>query len=132
MESLALLDRLRRAIRDAVARATELERDFSARAQKLRAQFDQALADERARWTVENEAAQAGAEARRQQQVRLFTPASGPAWSEPMLKAFLSTCLKVNCLGRTWRESAARRLQSSNLPDPREAELIRRLIQRWQ
>lgn len=68
----------------------------------------------------------------RPQRARLFTPASGPAWSEPMLKAFLSTCLKVNCLGRTWRESAARRLQSSNLPDPREAELMRRLMQRWQ
>ena len=78
------------------------------------------------------EAAEPAAEAARPQQARLFTPASGPVWSEPMLKAFLSTCLKVNCLGRTWREAAARRLQSSNLPDPREAELIRRLMQRWQ
>ena len=65
-------------------------------------------------------------------QTRLFTPASGAAWREPMLKAFLVTCMKVNCLGRTWRESAARRVHSSNLPDPREAELIRRLMQRWQ
>lgn len=64
-------------------------------------------------------------------QARLFIPASGEAWGEPMLKAFLGTCMKVNCLGRTWRESAARRVQSSNLPDPREAELIRRLMQRW-
>ena len=63
---------------------------------------------------------------------RLFTPASGEAWGEPMLKAFLGTCMKVNCLGRMWRESAAWRVQSSNLPDPREAELIRRLMQRWQ
>ncbi|MGH7968582.1 MAG: hypothetical protein ACREIC_07645 [Limisphaerales bacterium] len=65
-------------------------------------------------------------------QVRLFTPASGEAWGEPMLKAFLSTCMKVNCLGRLWRESAARQVQASNSPDPREAELIRRLMQRWQ
>jgi hypothetical protein len=63
---------------------------------------------------------------------RLFTPASGTAWSESMLKAFLSACMKVNCLARTWRESAARQVQSSNLPDPREAELSRRLMQRWQ
>jgi hypothetical protein len=67
-----------------------------------------------------------------QQQGRLFTPASGVAWSESMLKAFLGTCMKVNCLARTWRESAARQVQSSNLADPREAELIRRLMQRWQ
>ncbi|MEK7707698.1 MAG: FtsK/SpoIIIE domain-containing protein [Verrucomicrobiota bacterium] len=67
MESLALLDRLRRAIRDAVARAGELDQDFRSRANKLRAQFDQALADERARWAAENEAAQADAAARRQQ-----------------------------------------------------------------
>jgi hypothetical protein len=62
---------------------------------------------------------------------RLFTPASGPAWGESMLKAFLGTCMKVNCLGRTWREAAASQSQFSNLPDPREAELIRRLMQRW-
>ena len=62
---------------------------------------------------------------------RLFTPASGVAWSEPMLKAFLGTCMKVNCLGRTWKEFAERQVQASNLPDPREAELIRRLMQRW-
>ena len=49
-----------------------------------------------------------------------------------MLKAFLSTCIRVNCLGRTWKESAERQVQSSNQPDPREAELIRRLMQRWQ
>ena len=64
-------------------------------------------------------------------QERLFTPQSGAAWSEPMLKAFLGTCMKVNCLGRTWREAAARRAVASKLPDPREAELIRRLMQRW-
>lgn len=63
--------------------------------------------------------------------VRLFTPASGPAWGESMLTAFLRTCMKVNCLGRMWRESAAWQLQWSDRPDPREAELIRRLMQRW-
>jgi len=67
MESLALLDRLRRATRDTVARAGELDQDFRSRANKLRAQFDQALADERARWTAENDAAQTGAVTRRQQ-----------------------------------------------------------------
>ena len=77
------------------------------------------------------DAAETAVEADHSPQARLFTPASGPAWGEPMLKAFLSTCMRVNCLGRTWRESAAWRLQSSNLPDPREAELIRRLMQRW-
>ena len=77
-------------------------------------------------------AAEPEAEAQPASQARLFTPASGVAWGEPMLKAFLGTCMKVNCLGRMWRESAAWRVQSSNLPDPREAELIRRLMQRWQ
>src|ERR1035437_5374189 len=78
------------------------------------------------------EAAEPAAETKPRHQARLFTPASGTAWGEQMLKAFLGTCMKVNCLGRTWRESAAWRMQSSNLPDPREAELIRRLMQRWQ
>lgn len=71
-------------------------------------------------------------EPERQPQARMFTPAHGPAWSESMLKAFLGTCLKVNCLGRTWRESATWRPQPANMPDPREAELVRRLMQRWQ
>ena len=78
------------------------------------------------------EAAEPAAKTDHRPQARLFTPASGAAWREPMLKAFLGTCMKVNCLGRTWRESAARQVQSSNLPDPREAELMRRLMQRWQ
>ncbi len=72
------------------------------------------------------------AKATHEHQARLFTPASGTAWGESMLKAFLNTCMKVNCLGRTWRESAARQVQASALPDPREAELVRRLMQRWQ
>ena len=78
------------------------------------------------------DAAELAPEAEKGPQARLFTPASGEAWREPMLKAFLGTCMKVNCLGRTWRESAARQVQVSNQPDPREAELIRRLMQRWQ
>ncbi|MCX6923852.1 MAG: hypothetical protein NT154_11695 [Verrucomicrobia bacterium] len=78
------------------------------------------------------EAAEPVAETDQRPQARLFTPASGVAWGESMLKAFLGTCMKVNCLGRTWREFAERQVQSSNLPDPREAELIRRLMQRWQ
>ncbi len=77
------------------------------------------------------EAAKPAAEAQPGQQARLFTPASGTAWSESMLKAFLGTCMKVNCLGRTWREAATRQAQVSNVPDPREAELVRRLMQRW-
>jgi DNA segregation ATPase FtsK/SpoIIIE, S-DNA-T family len=66
MQALALLDRLRLAIREAIARAEELERDFSARNRKLRAQFDEAMAAERTRWTAENEAEQTEAAARRQ------------------------------------------------------------------
>ena len=78
------------------------------------------------------EVAKPAVETNQRPQARLFTPASGEAWGESMLKAFLGTCLKVNCLGRTWRESAARQARMSNLPDPREAELTRRLMQRWQ
>jgi hypothetical protein len=66
------------------------------------------------------------------EQARLFVPATGPAWRESMLKAFLGTCMKVNCLGRTWSENAQRQTGPSNHSDPREAELIRRLMQRWQ
>jgi hypothetical protein len=77
------------------------------------------------------ESAESAAEANPPPQVRLFVPASGPAWSESMLRAFLGTCMNVNCLGRTWRESAALRGLSPGLPDPREAELIRRLMLRW-
>jgi hypothetical protein len=79
-----------------------------------------------------DEAAESGVKAAVAQQTRLFVPATGPAWRESMLKAFLGTCMKVNCLGRTWRESAQRQTGPSSQPDPREAELIRRLMQRWQ
>ncbi len=77
------------------------------------------------------QAAAPAADTRPAQQARLFTPASGAAWGEPMLRAFLGTCVKVNCLGRTWRESAERQARSPERPDPRAAELIRRLMQRW-
>ena len=64
--------------------------------------------------------------------VRLYTPASGPAWSESMLNAFLAACCKANCLCGAWEESAARRQQSpTQRLDPREAELIRRFKARW-
>jgi hypothetical protein len=64
--------------------------------------------------------------------VRLCAPASGPAWSESKLDAFLAACCKANCMCRAWKESAAWRQQSSVLlPDPREAELIRRIKARW-
>jgi hypothetical protein len=66
---------------------------------------------------------------------RLYTPASGPVWNESMLNAFLCSCLKVSCLGRAWQAEAARRASgqqsSARLPDPREAEFIRRLKARW-
>ena len=65
-ETLALLDRLRQSVRDAVPRTDELERDFATRSHKLRTQFDQALANERARWAARirsSEAAAAAAEA---------------------------------------------------------------------
>jgi hypothetical protein len=78
-----------------------------------------------------HEAAVLAVKAAPPQQARIFVPASGPAWRESMLRAFLGTCMKVNCLGRTWSESASWRMASSNQPDPREAELIRRLMQRW-
>jgi hypothetical protein len=67
---------------------------------------------------------------------RLYTPATGPAWREPKLNAYLSACLKANCLGRAWQEEAARRQPnqpaSRRVADPREAEFIRKLKARWQ
>src|SRR5512147_2760461 len=50
-ETLALLERLRQSVREAVQRSNELEHDFTSRSHKLRAQLDQALAAERARWS---------------------------------------------------------------------------------
>jgi hypothetical protein len=67
---------------------------------------------------------------------RLYSPASGPAWNEAMVDAFLCSCLKANCLGRAWEAEAAARMpgQRSLLPlvDAREAEFVRRLKARWQ
>ncbi len=60
-ETVTLLDRLRQGMREAVQRADELERDFNARSHKLRTQFEQARADQRARGTLEGEAANASA-----------------------------------------------------------------------
>jgi len=54
-ETLALLDRLRQSLREAVQRTAELDKDFTARSQRLRAQLEQSLAAERARWTTESE-----------------------------------------------------------------------------
>jgi len=54
-ETLALLDRLRQSLREAVQRTAELDRDFTARSHKLRAQLEKALAAERSRWTAESE-----------------------------------------------------------------------------
>jgi hypothetical protein len=66
---------------------------------------------------------------------RVYTPASGPAWTEGKLNAFVSSCLKANCLGRAWLEEAARRQPewqaSVRLQDPREAEFMRKLKARW-
>ncbi len=59
VETLALLERLRQGVGDAVRRADELERDFNARSHKLRAQFEQARASEQARWAAESAAAEA-------------------------------------------------------------------------
>ncbi len=55
-ETVALLDRLRRAVRDSVTRGDELDKDTSLRTNRLRAQFEQAIANERSRWTAETTA----------------------------------------------------------------------------
>src|SRR5690606_755493 len=52
-ETVALLDRLRRTVRDAVTRRTELEKEAALRSSRLRAQHEQAIANERARWVAE-------------------------------------------------------------------------------
>ena len=64
-ETLAALDRLRRSVRELVTRADQLEGDFAARSTKLRAQFEQAVADERARWASASESGKAAATAQR-------------------------------------------------------------------
>ncbi len=65
-ETLALLDRLRQAVRDIVGRADQLERDFKTRSARLRAQCEEATAQERARWSAAVDAEEAAALAQRQ------------------------------------------------------------------
>lgn len=65
-ETLALLERLRQGMGDAVHRTDELERDFSARSHKLRSQFEQARATERMRGAAEIAAAEADLAANRE------------------------------------------------------------------
>jgi hypothetical protein len=67
IETLELLGTLRQHTRELVERATQLDRDFAIRSNKLRTQQNQAVAAERARWTHETEAAHAEAAARRTQ-----------------------------------------------------------------
>jgi hypothetical protein len=57
-----------------------------------------------------------------EKKTRLYTPASGPAWTEPMLNAFIASCLKANCLGRAWQEEVAERSASpkSEIRNPKE------------
>ncbi len=65
-ETLALLDRLRQSVREAVQRTAEMERDFTTRAHKLRVQLEQALAAERARWSSASEKINADATQQRE------------------------------------------------------------------
>jgi S-DNA-T family DNA segregation ATPase FtsK/SpoIIIE len=60
--TLAQVDALRRVVRDVVHRARQAEDDFSTRAARLRAQFEQAIETERARYASEMEAARANLE----------------------------------------------------------------------
>jgi len=71
-ETLDLLDRLRRAVRDVTLRAGELKRDFATRSTRMRAQFEQAIASERARWNSETEAEKASAATMREQTESAF------------------------------------------------------------
>lgn len=52
---MELLDRLRRSVRDCVTRRSELEKDTALRTTRLRAQHEQALTAEQARWAAETE-----------------------------------------------------------------------------
>lgn len=71
-ETRALLERLRDAIRDLVARSTEQERDFATRTTKLRAQFDQAISSERGNWSLESERNQTSADEKRHAASAIF------------------------------------------------------------
>jgi S-DNA-T family DNA segregation ATPase FtsK/SpoIIIE len=60
-ETMARLDRLRRTVREAVTRRTELERDTATRTARLRAQNEQALTAVRSHWAAETEKLNAAA-----------------------------------------------------------------------
>jgi S-DNA-T family DNA segregation ATPase FtsK/SpoIIIE len=64
-ETLASLDQLRLAIRDAVTRGEQADRDFRTRVERLRAQFNQGIENERSRFATEMESERTGAESRR-------------------------------------------------------------------
>jgi S-DNA-T family DNA segregation ATPase FtsK/SpoIIIE len=61
--TVELLDRLRRSVRDCVTRRSELEKDTALRTSRLRAQHEQALTAEQARWAAETEKANSTAAA---------------------------------------------------------------------
>src|SRR6266536_2432027 len=65
-ETLDLLDRWRHAVRDMVTRGEEAERDFTARSNRLRAQFEQSVASERERWSSDIETGKTAAKAERE------------------------------------------------------------------
>jgi len=64
-ETLARLDQLRQAVRDAVTRGEQAGREHRTRSERLRAQFDQAIEGERSRFATEMEAHRTATEARR-------------------------------------------------------------------
>ena len=71
-ETLALFDRLRQATRDAETRAGEIARDFAINSNKLDAQFELALASERARGSSEVGAAVTAAAGNRERTESAF------------------------------------------------------------
>jgi hypothetical protein len=71
-ETLDQLERLRGAICDTTSRASEVKRDFATRATRLRSQFEQAMAGERARWNAETGEEKATAAGKREQVERDF------------------------------------------------------------
>ncbi len=59
-ETLALLERLRKAVHDAVTRANQLESDFKTASARLQSQFEYSLENEKARWTSQSDAEKTG------------------------------------------------------------------------
>lgn len=72
-DTLALLDRLRQSVREAVQRTGELDRDFTARSHKLRVQLDQALTAERERGSSAIEKANTDAAVKQERIESAFT-----------------------------------------------------------